>query len=108
MIELGNIELKGEFIAFQFREHVNAKGMFEESGTGVIYIANNSSHQRSANDPRWATVIKVGPDVKDAQIVPGASILIAPLRWSMGIPVDGGDSKFHITKESELLGILEE
>ncbi len=108
MLDLGDIELKGEFIAFQFREHVNARGMFDEAGSGIIYIANNSSHQRSANDPRWATVIKVGPEVKDPQIVPGAQILIGPLRWSMGIPVDGGEEKFHITKESELFAILED
>lgn len=108
MIDIGNIQLKGEFIAFKFREHTNAHGMFDEVGTGVIYLANNVSHQRSANDPRTATVIKVGPEVKNPDIVPGTQILIAPLRWSLRIPIEGSDETFHITKESELMGIWEE
>ncbi len=108
MLDIGNIELKGDYIAFKFREHVNAAGMFDEVGSGVILLANNTSHQKSANDPRTATVIKTGPDVKDPAIVPGAQILIAPLRWSLSIPVEGTDEKFNVTKESELMGVWEE
>lgn len=108
MLDIGAIELKNEFIAFKFDEHVNAAGMFDETGNGIIMIAGNTSHQQSASKPRTATVIKAGPEVTDPAIVPGARILIAPLRWSLGIPVEGGEEKFHITKESELLGIWEE
>lgn len=109
MLDIDPIELKGEFIAFKFEEHVNATGQFDEQGNGIIIIANNTSHQESASKPRYATVLKVGPEVKDPAIVPGTRILIAPLRWSMGIPTPSkSDEKFHVTKESELLGIWEE
>lgn len=105
---IGDIELTTDFIAFQFKEHVNAKGMFDEAGRGIIYIPNNSSHQQSAANHRWVTVIKVGPDVKDPAIVPGAEILIENLRWSMGIPLEGTTEKFHVTKEKEVLAVQED
>lgn len=108
MLDLGDIELKHDFIAFQFHEHVNSRGMFEEQGTGLIYIPNNSHHSLSAGTHRWATVIKTGPSVKDPAIVPGSVVLVENLRWSMGIPIPGSDQKFHVTKESELLGVRED
>lgn len=108
MLDISPIELKGEYIAFEFREHVNYAGLFDESGNGIIMIANNVSHQKTANNPRTATVIKVGPEVTDPALVPGAQILIAPLRWSLGIPIPGSEETFHMTKECELMGIWEE
>lgn len=108
MLNINPIELKGEFVAFQFKEFVNAAGMFNEIGSGVIAIANNVSHQKSANDPRWVTVLKTGPNVKDPAIVPGAQVLVAPLRWSLGVPVEGTEERFNVTKESELLAVWEE
>lgn len=106
--DIGNINLKADFIAFQFREHVNTKGLFEEQGQGIIYIANNSSHKTSASNHRFARVIKTGPDVKDPAIVPGATILIENLRWSLGIPLEGTDEQFHVTKECEVIAIQED
>lgn len=105
MLDIGDIQLKQDFIAFQFHEHVNARGMFDESGQGIIYIPNNSSHQLSAASHRWATVIKTGPEVINPDIKPGAVILIENLRWSLGIPLEGTDQKFNVTKESEVIAI---
>ena len=106
--DIGNIELKTDFIAFEFREHVNTHGLFDEAGSGIIYIANNSSHRTSASNHRFATVIKTGPEVKDPGIVPGATILIENLRWSLGIPMEGTDDKFHVTKECEVIAVQED
>lgn len=106
--DIGDIELASDFIAFRFKEHVNVAGMFEEQGSGIIYIPNNSSHKTSASNHRFATVIKVGPDVKEAAIVPGATILIEHLQWSLGIGLSGTEEKFHVTKESEVIAILED
>lgn len=106
--DIGDIELKTDFIAFQFREHVNTSGLFEEEGKGIIYIANNSSHKTSASNHRFARVIKTGPEVKDPGIVPGATILIENLRWSLGVPLEGTDEKFHVTKECEVIAVQED
>lgn len=106
--DIGDIELKADFIAFQFREHVNTAGLFEEEGAGIIYIANNSSHKTTAMSHRFARVIKTGPDIKDPAIVPGAVVLIENLRWSLGIPLAGTGEKFHVTKESEIIAIQED
>lgn len=106
--DIGDIELKTDFIAFQFKEHVNTHGLFEEEGSGIIYIANNSSHKTTAMNHRFATVIKTGPEVKDPAIVPGAVILIENLRWSLGIPLEGSGEKFHVTKECEVIAVQED
>lgn len=106
--DIGTIELKTDFIAFQFREHVNAHGLFEEEGEGIIYIANNSSHKTTASNHRFARVIKTGPEVKDPAIVPGAIILVGNLRWSLGVPLEGTDEKFHVTKECEVIAVQED
>lgn len=107
MLDIGDIQLKGDFIAFQFKEHVNTRGQFDEVGNGVIFIPNNTSHQESASRHRWVTVIKTGPDVKDPGIVPGAEILVENLRWSLGIRIDGTDDKFNVTNEREVLAVAE-
>lgn len=67
-------------IIFKFNDPVNAKGEFEK-GTTETGIVLKSNFDDSAKEPRWVTVVAVGPE---CTIKPGQHALLPNLRWTSG------------------------
>lgn len=71
----------------------------EETDWGFDIGATTQEYDKSSKEPQWAKVIEVGHEVTDVKI--GDRILIEPLKWTIGIEVDGKD--FWRTDESCIL-----
>lgn len=59
----------------------------------------------NTKEPQWATVLKVGPEVKDDSLVEGAEILIEPLQWTESVRHLG--NTFWATDEDKILVVKE-
>ncbi|MGZ8924293.1 MAG: hypothetical protein ACXW2E_00285 [Nitrososphaeraceae archaeon] len=70
-------------ILFQFIDHVNTKGQFEEqtSKGGILIIGD---FDKSAKQPRWGRVISAGPQCSAIIKQPGCEVLIENLKWTPG------------------------
>lgn len=88
MTDITKLNISGNGFLFRFEDNAS-NGMFREK-VGVIEVVSNA--EMSAKAPRWATVEKIGPDVRDAAIIPGARVLIDALRWSLAIKLSDGSS----------------
>ncbi len=89
-------------ILFQFIDKISeSKGQFEEGTTsnGIVLL---SSHDESAKQPRWATIVSLGPDCSEQLRVPGCEVLIENLRWTPGVKYNG--ETYWRTDETQLLG----
>ena len=62
-----------------------------------------SSYDESAKQPRWVTVMDVGPEVKE--FTTGAKVLVDSLKWSEAI--DFGGDTFWYSDESVVLAVEE-
>lgn len=78
------LELIKDSIIFAFEDAVVKRDFVEKSDTG-IYLGRDK--HRSANAPRWAKVVSVGPEVHDVKR--GDRILIEPMQWTIGMVYDG-------------------
>jgi co-chaperonin GroES (HSP10) len=87
-------------ILFTFNDESDSQGFNNVSAGGIVY----KSFDHDAKTPRWATVLVVGPDVKDVKA--GDEILIENLRWSEGHEIDG--LKIWMTQESEVMCVREQ
>ena len=96
-----NIRAIHNHILFQFLDRVNSIGQFEEEKTtsGLVILGD---HSKSANQPRWAKIISLGPDCSDELRVDGCEILIDNLRWTPGIKYK--NEPLWRTDEDQLLG----
>lgn len=103
MINLNDIEVPSNYIAFTFVDRVNAHGLFEETHDGAIALVSQGRHTQSASNPRFVEVIKCGSSVTEVKV--GDCVLVAPLRWSFAIADE--DRKFHVTTIDDVLGVLE-
>lgn len=95
MTDITTLNIAGNGFLFKFEETANG-GMFREK-VGLIEVVSNTD--MSAKTPRWAVVEKIGPEVSDPGIVPGARVLIDALRWSLAIKLSDGSS---VWKSDEL------
>lgn len=72
------LEPLGDSILFTFKEEV-VGGQFVSESAGGLTIYRN--YNDGLQTPRWATVIAIGPDVKQ-DVAVGTTILIEPLKWT--------------------------
>lgn len=86
-------------ILFTFNDALDSQGFNNVSEGGIVF----KSYDHDAKSARWATVLVVGPDVKDVKA--GDEILIENLRWSEGHEVDG--LKIWMTQEPEVMCVRE-
>lgn len=96
MTDITKLNIAGNGFLFRFEDKANSNGLFREK-VGLIEVVSNTD--MSAKTPRWAVVEKIGPEVKDVGIVPGARVLIDALRWSLAIKLSDGSS---VWKSDEL------
>lgn len=88
----------GNNIAFTFVDRVNSKGQFEpeKSEAGIVL---NPGIDDSAKNPRWASVVAVGPRCE--AIKPGMQVLLPNLRWTSSFTFEG--SKVWRSDESQVV-----
>jgi hypothetical protein len=103
MTDITTLNIAENGFLFRFEDKQTAHGMFREK-SGLIEVVANVD--MSAKEPRWATVEKIGPDVRDPALVPGARVLIEALRWSLAIKLSDGSSVWK-SDESNVLAIEE-
>lgn len=85
-------------VLFQFTDTVHS-GMFYDVEKSGIIVGKNSDN--SAKQPRWGTVLAVGPDVKPDEVAIGNKILIESLRWTEAYKVDG--ISYWFTRVNEIM-----
>lgn len=100
MTDITTLNIAGNGFLFRFEES-GKYGMFTEK-VGLIEVVANAD--MSAKTPRWAIVEKIGPDVGDKGIVPGARVLIDALRWSLAIKLSDGSSVWK-SDETNVLAV---
>ncbi|MGI0076384.1 MAG: hypothetical protein ACREAU_03145 [Nitrosopumilaceae archaeon] len=70
-------------ILFQFLPEevikIQGKKAFKTITPAGVHII---SYDDATKQPRWGTVLYVGPEVKDTEVRPGMKILIEPLKWT--------------------------
>ena len=97
-----NVEILQSFIVFQFEDEVDRgnRNAFHEKSDGGIVL--QSSFDEGTKRPRWATAIKVGPEVcEDIQV--GTKILITPMMWTRISSYNG--ERFARTEERHVLAV---
>lgn len=97
-----NIEVIEDKILFQFLEDVQNKSFSQVSSGGIII---QESQHNQLQTPRYAKVLKIGPDVNDVN--EGETVLIEPLKWTTAIEIDEVEETFWITDEKSILAISE-
>ena len=87
-------------IVFKFIDSITLGGEFDraESHGGITLL---KSVDDSASQPRWGTIVSLGPDCNDELRAPGCEILIDNLKWTAG--VDTGEGKVWRTDDSHVL-----
>jgi co-chaperonin GroES (HSP10) len=87
-------------IIFRFLDPVNTKGEFVRAKTsfGLEFL---SGFENSAKQPRWVTVLAIGPEVKYVNV--GDIILLPALRWTERVEFEG--ERFWKTNESEVVAV---
>lgn len=88
------------YILFAFVDPVNSKGEFvrEATASGILL---KSSVDDSAKTPRWAKVLRAGPDC--TSVVEGQYILLPALRWTQGTKYEG--NSVWKTDEKEVVAV---
>lgn len=74
-------------IVFKFNDKVDHDGKFIQSHDTFHIVSGD--FEKSAQSPRWATVVTAGPTTDSDVCQPGTQILIENLKWTMGFKVDG-------------------
>lgn len=104
-MHLDKLQVAGNGFLFKFDQEVTHDGMFrEEKYQGLIEVQR--SVDASVKTSRWATVLKVGPDIKDKGIYVGARVLIEQLQWSRNIKLEDGSSVWK-SDETKVLAVEE-
>lgn len=88
-------------ILFTFIDPIRGIMFVEETDSGIFL---GQSHQLSAAMARWATVLAIGPKVKN--IVVGTKVLIEPLQWTIGFT--WGGVRVWKSDASKVLAIMED
>lgn len=105
MTDISNLHVAENGILFKFDQVVTTEGLFREEKVGMIEIVR--SVDASVKSSRWATVLKVGPGIRDVGVIVGAKVLIEQLQWSRAIKLDDGTSVWK-TDETKILAVGEE
>jgi co-chaperonin GroES (HSP10) len=82
---------------------VSGGGEFTSTARSGIALASMSDEQGA---PRWAQVVKRGPDV-DEEIQVGTFVLIEPKMWSVGVMLDD-DKRFWRTDSTHVMAVADE
>lgn len=86
-------------IIFKFVDEVDSKGQFVETTKWGLIIS--SSHSNSAQSPRWANVVEVGPECEHVNV--GQQILIRALKWTSHFKLNG--EKCWKTDEKQVVAV---
>lgn len=92
-----NIKPLSNNVLFTFVDEVR-DGMFFDMHNGLVV---GKTIDGSTKEPRWGTVLAIGPDVNENDIQVGKRILIEPLRWTEALKVNG--VKYWFTRVNEIM-----
>lgn len=80
-------------ILFVFDDEVTGNEFNNKTASGIVY----KSYSMDTTTARWATVLAVGPKVKE--VVVGDNILIESLKWTEGTKMPDGNKIWRTEEE---------
>lgn len=84
---------------FQFLDGTQDGRFINRTQSGII-LTNKNDQEQTAN-PRWATVLAIGPDVEEFAV--NDIVLIGAGRWSQYFTIDG--TKYWKSDSNEVLAV---
>jgi hypothetical protein len=74
-------------IIFEFLDKLDSQGQFTQTSDAGLHIVGH--FESSAQQPRWARVLTVGPQTDEVLADAGCEVLIDNLKWTEGVVLEG-------------------